>query len=308
MKPVSAELLALLTDPRARLAQAELFTFSGGNLGSNVLRYAQFDQDLTVNGFLYSHGGVTGPFFGRKDNKAKMHWAVGTSVDQLTFDVVLGTAQLFGVPWAQAIRSGVFDGSTLLVERVFMPILTPSDTTRGTIRLFSGLIAAIDCGGEIATFTVNSFMAKLGYPIPRNLYQPGCVNLLGDAACGVNQASYAYSGSVSGTSTTSSIVASVPGYGTTIAGGSLTPFNLGKIVWTSGALNGLSRTVKSCTGGSGSATINVLGWFPSAPAIGDSFTITFGCDKTYGADGCAKFANTARFKGFPNVPQPTVAV
>lgn len=306
MKPVSAELLDLITHPRARLAQAELFTFAGDNLGANVLRFAQFDTDLEVNGFTYACGSQTGPYFGRKDNKAKMHWKVGTAVDTLTFDVVLGSAQLFGVPWAQAIRSGVFDGATLLVERVFMPIGT-TDTSRGTVRLFSGLVAAIDCGGEIATFTVNSFMAKLGYPIPRNLYQPGCVNLLGDAACGVNQASYAYSGSVSGTSSNSSIVASLPGYGSTIASGSLTPFNLGKIVWTSGALNGLSRTVRSCTGGAGSATINVLGWFPSAPAIGDTFTLYFGCDKSDGADGCAKFANTARYKGFPNVPQPTTA-
>ena len=306
MKPIGAELLDLLIDPRAALLQADLFTFAGGNLGANVLRYCQGDADVTANGALFSAGGQTGPYFGRKDNKAKMHWKVGTDVDQLIFDVVLGSAQLFGAPFAQAIRSGVFDGSTLTVERAFMP--SWGDTTRGVVRLFAGLVGAIDCGGGVATFTVNSFMTRLGYPLPRNLYQPGCVNNLGDTACGVSLAGYSYAGSVSGASTNASIAANLPGYGSTIAGGSLTPFNLGKLAWTGGALNGLSRTVRSCTGGGGTATIQVLGWFPSAPALGDTFTLVFGCDKTNGADGCAKFSNTARFKGFPNVPQPTVAV
>lgn len=38
------------------------------------------------------------------------------------------------------------------------------------------------------------------------------------------------------------------------------------------------------------------------------FTAYPGCDKTNGSGGCAKFANTARFKGFPFVPVPETAV
>ena len=43
-------------------------------------------------------------------------------------------------------------------------------------------------------------------------------------------------------------------------------------------------------------------------SAGDAFTIYPGCDKTLGANGCAKFANTARFKGYPFIPTSDTAV
>src|SRR5690348_1374882 len=102
MKPVSPELLALLQSRAPQLFVADLYTFAGGNLGANVLRYCSGDQDISANGQTYSSGGQTGPYFGRDDNKAKMHWRVGTSVDQIVFDVAPKDAMLFGVPFLQA--------------------------------------------------------------------------------------------------------------------------------------------------------------------------------------------------------------
>jgi hypothetical protein len=43
-------------------------------------------------------------------------------------------------------------------------------------------------------------------------------------------------------------------------------------------------------------------------AAGDAFQIYPGCDKTLSSNGCAKFANTARFWGSPYVPVPETAV
>jgi hypothetical protein len=65
--------------------------------------------------------------------------------------------------------------------------------------------------------------------------------------------------------------------------------------------------VKSWVAGS-PGTIALLAPFPNAAAAGDAFTIYPGCDKTLDANGCAKFANTARFKGYPYVPDPQTAV
>ncbi len=296
MKPVGPELLALLAT--RQFFCADLWTFSGGNLGSTTLRYCGGDQSLSANGFFYSAGGATGPYFDRSSNKAKCHWKVGVGVDTLSFDVMPGSASLFGVPFRQAARNGVFDGAELILERVFMP--TYGDTTRGTVRFFVGRVANIDVGRSVCTFSVASHLELLNLQLPRNLYQAGCVNNLGDEACGVALSSFKTTGTVQAGSTTALVLASLAGsfpYGT---------FDQGKVTFTSGALQSLSATVKTCVFGSPSH-VQLLAFLPGPPAAGDTFYISYGCDKSNGANGCAKFANTARFRAEKLIPQPTTA-
>jgi len=131
------------------------------------------------------------------------------------------------------------------------------------------------------------------------LWQPGCVNSLGDASCGVNLASYAVAGAAAAGSSAHVVMASlaqVTGY-----------FDQGKIAFSAGANAGLTRSVKSWVAGA-PGTIALLAPLPNAPQSGDAFAIYPGCDKTLGGNGCAKFANTARFRGFPYVPTPDTAV
>jgi uncharacterized phage protein (TIGR02218 family) len=297
MKPASSALQALLAT--RQFFVADLYTFAGGNLGTDVLRYCGGDLDVTANGFAYAAGGQTGPYFDRQDNKAKCHWKIGTAVDTLVFDVVPGSATVLGAPFLTAVRQGLFDGSELTLERVYMP--TYGDTRAGTVRMFVGRVAEIDAGRSIATFSVNSQLELLNLQMPRNLFQPGCVNNLGDASCTVNLASYAVTGTVEAGATSS-------GFPTASLSQAAGYFNLGKVVFTSGALAGLSRTVQYNAVESGYQTIGLVGYLPAAPAAGDTFTIYPGCDKTTGAGGCAKFNNLPHFRGFPYVPQPSTAV
>lgn len=296
MKPASSALQTLLAT--RQFFVADLYSFTGGNLGSDVLRYCGGDADVKANGYSYPAGGQTGPYFDRQDNKAKCHWKIGTAVDTLTFDVIPGSATVLGAPFLTAVRQGLFDGSELTLERAYMP--TYGDTTRGLVRMFVGRVAEIDCGRSIATFSVNSHLELLNLQMPRNLFQPGCVNNLGDASCLVNLASFSTTGTALSGSTASSISADVSnaqaGY-----------YDLGKIAFTSGALAGLSRTVRQCSFGS-PGSINLMGAFPTAPAPGDAFTLYAGCDKTTGSNGCSKFNNLPRFRGFPFVPQPVTSV
>lgn len=296
MKPVSAELLTLLAT--RQFFAADLYTFSGGNLGSNVLRYCGGDADITANGFLFSAGGQVGPYFDRKDNKAKCHWKVGVEVDTLVFDVLPGSAQIFGTGFLAAVRQGVFDGAELLLERAYMP--TYGDTRRGTVRYFLGRVAEVDAGRSLATFTVNSHLELFNLQMPRNLYQPGCVNSLGDPSCGVSPIP-STTGTVQAGSTSAQIIA-------TLAGGPFATgtFDLGKVQFTSGVLNGLALTAKQVALSS-PAVITLLGYFPTAPSPGDTLTLFFGCDKSTGPNGCPKFNNLGRYRGFPFVPQPATA-
>jgi uncharacterized phage protein (TIGR02218 family) len=167
---------------------------------------------------------------------------------------------------------------------------------------FVGRVAEIDAGRSVATFSVSSHLELLNLQLPRNLFQSGCVNNLGDVACGVSLASFALSGSV--TSAANSVVQLSS---TTVGGQAAGYFQLGKIQFTSGGNSGLTRGVASYNQTTGGLVF--ASPFPVAPSQGDSFRIFPGCDKTYnGANGCPKFNNVARFKGFPFVPVPETAL
>jgi len=298
-KPISNELRALLATRQFYVA--DLYTFSGGLLAPNVLRYCAGDRDISANGFLYTAGGLAGPYFDRRDNKAKCHWKLGVEVDTLIFDVLPGTATVLDEPFLQAVHAGQFDGAELLLERAYMPVY--GDVSRGTVIMFVGRVAEIDAGRSIATFTINSHLELLNLMMPRNLFQAPCVNNLGDAACGVNLSSYAINGAVNVGGSSQTIIG-----GSTVTGVLTTPgyFILGKLVFTSGKNNGLARTVTFYNSSVGAFI--VLNPFPTAPANGDTFTVYPGCDKTLDADGCPKFNNQARFKGEPYTPVPETAV
>jgi len=291
MKPASTALQTLLAS--RQFFAADLYTFT--LVGGGVLRYCSGDRDIIAGGHPFS---TQGPRIDRKDNKAKCHWKIGVEVDTLVFEVLPQAGDLVnGQPFLAACVQGAFDGAELQLERAFMA--TYGDTSLGTVVMFVGRVAEIDLGRAVATFTINSHLELLNLQLPRNLWQPGCVNSLGDASCGVDLASFGIGGNAAAGSSTSVVAASLAqatGY-----------FDQGKIAFSIGANAGLTRSVKRWVAGS-PGSIALLAPLPNAPASGDAFTIYPGCDKTLGANGCAKFANTARFKGYPFVPTADTAV
>lgn len=294
MKPVSPELLALLATRQFLVADIYTFDLADGS----TLRYCGGDQDLTVNGQLYPAGKQTGPYFDRRDNKAHAHQMLGLEADQLIVDVIPGSATVLGAPFMEAVRSGVFDGAECTLEKVYMP--TWGDTRRGTLRWFIGRVVEIDGGRSVATFAINSHLELLNQQVPRNLYQVGCLNNLGDGTCQATVPTG--SATVAATSTVSRLYVTISG---SFPAGA---FDLGKATFTSGALAGISATMRSVAYGT-PAQIDLVGFLPSAPAIGDALTLSYGCNKSpTDSNGCPKFSNLAHFRGFPYVPQPSTAV
>jgi uncharacterized phage protein (TIGR02218 family) len=293
MKTASPELLALLATRQFFSADLYLFTLIGGG----TLNYCGGDRDIVWNGVTWTAGGTTGPYFDRKDNKAKCHWKVGVEVDTLVFDVLPGSALVEGEAFLSAVRQGVFDGAEMTLYRAFMP--TYGNVAAGTVIMFAGRVAEIDAGRSLATFSVNSHLELLNQNMPRNLYQSGCVNTLFDVSCTLNAASFAVSDTVSTGSTQSVITPATliepNGY-----------FDLGVITFTSGAASGLSRTVKTYIQGT-PGTVSLISPLTVAPQAGDSFLIYPGCDKQQST--CQnKFANITNFRGFPYVPENSTAV
>lgn len=287
-KTTSAPLLALLATRQFFTVKLFTFTLSDGTIS----RYCSGDQDVVSGGNTFSCGGQTGPYFERGDNKAVVHWVIGTQVDSLSFDVLPGTGTIKGFNWYTAALYGIFDGATLLYQRAY---LSAYPTVVGTYDMFGGLSADISLGRKMVTFTINSHMELLNHNVPLNFYQSSCNNNLYDTSCGVLPASYSNSGVVSAGSTAGSILAAM--------GPATAFFDLGKLTMTSGALNGFSIGIKSWTQGTPFGTFLLNRPFPAAPALGDTFTAYAGCDKQQTT--CAfKFNNIANFRGTPYVPTP----
>jgi uncharacterized phage protein (TIGR02218 family) len=129
------------------------------------------------------------------------------------------------------------------------------------------------------------------------LYTARCGADLGDARCKVDLTSPALrgTGAVSVVEGTSILVASgLDGF----ADGW---FSLGRLLWTGGANAGLAIEIKEHRLIAGHARLTLWQAMPEPLAIGDTFTVTAGCDKSF-ATCRARFANTDNFRGFPQIP------
>ena len=270
--------------PDAQLAFAECFTFTLAT--GTALTWTNVDLPVTYNGATFS---ATGPLVQGLKYKA----SVGLEVDKQQITIAARPSDLIsGNPALQAIREGAFDGAIVQRDRVFLSAIGGS--VIGGVTLFHGRVSTVDnVGRTSAQITVASDLVILDYDMPRNLYSPTCVHTLYDSGCGVVQGTFSVSGTAGSGSTASLINTSVaaPGHAQ------------GSIVFTSGANANVQATVKTVAAGT---SLTLMYPLPEAPASGDAFTVSFGCDHTRGT--CqGKFANLANFRGFPFVPPPQIA-
>jgi uncharacterized phage protein (TIGR02218 family) len=78
-------------------------------------------------------------------------------------------------------------------------------------------------------------------------------------------------------------------------------FTRGKLVWNSGANEGVAVEVKAHRTEESVTTLSLWQTPSNAISAGDTFIVTAGCDKRF--ETCrAKFANTMNFRGFPHLP------
>jgi uncharacterized phage protein (TIGR02218 family) len=129
------------------------------------------------------------------------------------------------------------------------------------------------------------------------LYTAKCGADLGDARCRVDltNPAFAGSGAITAIEGTSIFIASgLDGFAETL-------FSAGRLTWTGGANNGLAIEIKQHRIKAGQAQLSLWQAMPEPLAVGDTFDVTAGCDKTF-ATCRARFANTDNFRGFPQIP------
>lgn len=291
MRTASGPLTTLLNS-NLQLAYADLFTFLRVNpttLQETVLaRYTNADKALVSGGNVF----VRGPLI--KRNRTRLN--VGITTDSLDVTVSAdATTTINSVPFMQFIAQGGLDGCRLRLERAFMPDWSSPIT--GTVLLFAGRISDISTNRYEAAITVMSDLELLDSKVPRNLYQPACMNTLYDAGCGKNKVALTQSGTVQASPTPTKSV-----FNTNLGANPTGYFDLGVVTFTSGLNNGVARTVKQFTT-AGPNLVSVIAPFPFAIAAGDTFTIYPGCDKTM-STCTSRFSNLARFRGVPFIPVP----
>lgn len=259
---------------------ADLYTFVLA--GGFTARHTSAEGGLTVGARTFDGNSII-------ITRGRTRTVIGVEVDTLDLNIVaLPTHLLNGTPWLRALKAGALDGATVILERLFTPYF--GSPQKGTYINFAGRVADMEVGRFSAKVRVNSDLEVLNVQMPRNLYQPGCLNTLYDGGCTLAKASYGVAGTVGSASATqiTCSLGQAAGY-----------FDLGTISFTSGANAGVSRSIKQYTPGSIALALPLL----SVPVPGDSFTAYPGCDKTQ-ATCAAKFANGANFRGYPFIPAP----
>jgi uncharacterized phage protein (TIGR02218 family) len=170
-----------------------------------------------------------------------------------------------------------------------------ADTSQRVL-LRRGAVGQIRRGRMAFVAEVRSLAHVLGQTVGRT-FQAGCDAALGDARCGIDLENAVYKG----TGVVADLLRDRAFMASGIAGFEAGWFTSGTITWTSGANAGRITEVLAHDLTDSIATLTLLEAPVRAIAAGDDFIVRAGCDKRI-ATCSAKFANTANFRGFPNIP------
>lgn len=285
MRTASPQLITLLNEDQ--FLMADLYTIT--TVQGDVFRYTNYDFDLTVAGQTYSS---SGPIISREG----ISLSLGIEVDNLSISIdCIDDNEWNGINVVQAFHNGQLDGARFKLERIFMDMNKPTDTSAGTIKLFEGRIIEPDLDRNSIQASVASDLDELNVQMPRNLYQPSCSNTLFDHACGLNRENYALETVIAAGSTASRILCDInqpQGW-----------FTQGVIEFLEGGNKGLKRTIRLHELDVLLLTLPLL----ENPEVGQRIKVYPGCDKRL--ETCQnRFNNFSRFRGAPFIPIPETSV
>jgi uncharacterized phage protein (TIGR02218 family) len=291
VKSAPAALIAALQSSR-ELAFADCFTITLAD--GTIVRFTNAQFSVVV-----PQSGAPALVFAAGDiliDGLKLKQTCGVDIDEQQVDIAFKpTSTIAGLPWPVAAREGRFDGAT--IERARAVLSGPGGAVIGgaLVVMFHGLVATVDNIGRLSCrMTVKSMLNKLAVDMPRDIWQPCCLNTVYDGLCGLSKSANSASGTVGANPT----LTFIPWSGST-----QDIYSQGTVTFQGGANVGTSRTVRQSTA-AGLALQRPLDYLPAA---GDSFVVYRGCDKTM-ATCAGRFNNLANFRGYPFVPPPELAM
>jgi len=255
---VSSQLAALLAS--GQYTRADLYTFTLTN--GVTLRWAAFATPIASGGNLWTPVGV-------RFLRDKWKVSLGLETDSLGVTLSVDPTDepaVNGVPLRQAVRAGLFDGAQVELDWAYLsgsPLALV-----GTLNRFVGRVGVAEADRLGAKLSVDSPLKLLDLQVPWKSFGPGCRWTLGDSDCGVNLAAYAKTGAA----TAGASDGTIP---TTLSDPDGT-WSLGQIQFSSGANEGVRRSIRTHTQPGGTLTLTAP--LPFAPLPGDAFTVLPGCD------------------------------
>lgn len=238
-------------------------------------------------------------------------WSRGSITSEASFDLHSNTMSLTCVPQLgttfpgtstgilSGALNGLFDACTVVVQTVYMPFGQYGDVSNGVETKFSGTITDIsEVSRNKVVFDCADWTYLLNMKVPSRLIQSNCPWGFADANCGLSATSFitnftAAAGTTGWTLIPQTAFSQAAGY-----------FTQGVVKCLSGANVGLSQSVKVHDT---SGHLQVMYPWLFTPAVGDTFSVIAGCDKSVST--CEqKFNNLVHFGGMPFVPPPQNAV
>lgn len=268
MKPISTALAAHIAGEVTTLATCWKLT----RRDATILGFTDHDINLTLSGVTYKAATGFTP--------TAIESSAALNVDNLDVEGMLDSGSIT----ESDVLAGLYDFAEI---DIFM--VNYADLTQGTVPLRTGWLGEVTLKNHQFVAEVRGLTQRLAQNIGE-LYSPSCRAKLGDTRCKVNMATHIFTGSVTGIVSNLQFIDTAR---TQTAGF----FTSGTVSFTSGPCAGISMEVKEYTVGN----IILALPLPFALTVGNSYSITRGCDKTF-ATCSGVFANAVNFRGEPHVP------
>lgn len=273
MKTISAALAAHIAGEVTTLATCWKLT----RRDTTVFGFTDHDQDIIFSSVTYK--AATGFTPTAIQNSGTL------AVDNLDVEGMLTSGSITEAD----ILAGLYDFAEIEIFQ-----MNYKDLTQGSLKLKRGWLGEVSLYKQQFVAEVRGLTQRLSQTVG-DLYSASCRATLGDSRCKVNMAANTVTGSVT---TVTSALAFTDSARTEASD----TFGFGTLTFTGGANNGLSMEVKEyiyTTGTGGQITLALP--MPYTIAVGDTYSLTKGCDKTL-ATCFSRFNNVVNFRGEPQVP------
>jgi uncharacterized phage protein (TIGR02218 family) len=239
--------------------------------GSPVLRFTNHDRPLTVGGHTYTPATGIAP--------TAVAQRVGASVDNLSISGALSQS-LDG----DDLMRGLYDDAEV---QIYLACWT--DPAAGLLPIKRGRLGEMktaDGGFETELRGLTEMLQRS----QGRVYSLECNAIFGDTRCGLSLADKVATGAVVYVGDSRTFVCNVTGHtsGT---------YQYGTCEFTSGSALGVRVEV---VGDDGNGAIVLLTPSPFSPSVGDTISLTQGCNKQRAT--CVRFGNFLNFRGFPSMP------
>ncbi|MDE3017020.1 MAG: DUF2163 domain-containing protein [Pseudomonadota bacterium] len=273
MKTITTQLAAHIAGEVTTLATCWKLT----RRDTTVFGFTDHDQDIAFSGVTYKAATGFTP--------SAIQTSGSLAVDNLDVDGMLSSGSITEAD----ILAGLYDFAEIEIFQV-----NYIDLTQGALKLRRGWLGEVSLYKQEFVAEVRGLTQRLSQTIGE-LYSASCRATLGDSRCKVDMTTNTVTGSVT-------TAVSILQFTDSTRSEASDTFGFGTLTFTGGANNGLSMEVKEYIYTSGiGGQITLALPVPYTIAVGDTYSLTKGCDKTL-ATCFSRFNNVVNFRGEPLVP------